>query len=115
MQLWTQFVIAFVEHFGVDAPHAGRSFFDATAEVDLEELAHAQQEATVDELFAALGDKISRGTQEYFAARSWENGAPGCGADVPSLHRSNSLEDFMRFNEEIRSLGDQISIPNIED
>lgn len=114
MQRWTQFVIAFVEHFGTDAPHAGSMFFDGSAEMDLEELARAQQEATAEELFAVLGDKVSSGTQAYFAGRSWEDGAVGCSASVTSrLNMEESLKAFEQASNAFRSMGDQISIESL--
>jgi hypothetical protein len=111
MNRWTQFVIAFVEHFGVDAPSAGASFFDDSIEEDLIELTKAQQEASSVELFAALGNKVSADTQEYFAARSWEKGAPGCGTSPKrGLPGHGSVEEFRRDAELMQSLDDQISV-----
>lgn len=110
LQRWTQFVVAFVEHFGVDMPSAAKPFFDGNAEEDLAELAEAQKDATSDELFEALKDKLSPGFKEYFASRPWEDEAPGCDVtEESSLDEQASLESFRKDRGIAKLLGEQIS------
>jgi len=71
---WTQFALAFVEHFGSGPGRREvQRFWDTEhAEDNLAELRDAQRKATADELFAALGRHLAPDTAAYYASRHWE-------------------------------------------
>merc|ERR1711974_16191 len=78
---WTQFLLAFVEHFGLGGgANTGMSrFFTSGSEAsDYRKLQRAQQMATSNELFDQLATLIDRASKKYYKYRKWEITALGC-------------------------------------
>jgi len=105
VQRWTEFAVAFVEHFG-NEPDFAKYFFDGHPHVDLQELSKAQREATADELFAALKGKINEDTQSYFESRSWERDATGCDITAPGMSEEEAAEEFEANQAIQQAIGD---------
>lgn len=76
---WTQFLVAFVEHFGKGPGHAKMTrFFMASDAADYKRLQRAQREATAASLFAELAGTVDSGSKAYFSSRIWEEGDKTC-------------------------------------
>jgi len=76
MGRWLQFVVAFVERFGMGGGGATgmREFFSAgSADADYKKLQLEQQKATMADLFHQLGSNVDRDSEKYFSLRKWEH------------------------------------------
>jgi len=92
---WVRFVVAFVEHFGVspEGSNSMATFFDEDSDRDLAELAAAQRNAKIEELFQELAGVLDSETRDYYIHRAWEKGDQLCQPPRGKAYRNRTIPD----------------------
>jgi len=91
---WIQFVVAFVERFGLGGgakTKMSRYFTTGSAANDYRKLQRAQQSATSDELFEELKGLIAPDSKAYYQQRKWETSSTkGCNIGAVNIWRADA-------------------------
>lgn len=85
---WSQFLVAFVEHFGAGkGAQRMEKYFSwwSNADKDYEKLRQAQRAATAAELFDELEGLIDPGSKNFYLNRVWEQNDKTCLPNVDPL------------------------------